>query len=840
MRLFAGRNVSVAQGAVVAICVLAIVALWAGMLIELDLYRSRTIARELRQNDNLARVLAVEVTRTMRAAEITLDEMAAEYRRLGAEFHLVDYAKRRNLERDQVNALSVIDQNGDMVLVSIPGAPAFNFSDRPLHREHSQNAGSEMLISPPTLGTVTGKWTIYLSRRLDRPDGSFGGSVAYGLDAGHMASIFRTLNLGQDSNVALIGRDGIIRARETPGNPNPGQNVADGPMFTEDLQRSSSGNFIRRARRDGVVRLSSYVALDAYPLIVLVGTSMDSVLEGFRSDRVKYVSVGAIATAVVLLFGLFSLRLIRRFEKLNEARLENEERYALVETAVHDGVFDWDLLSGRTYFSPQLKSLLGYEHDQLGDRVSVYDYLHPDDHARAREELTAHFKTGKPYGSILRLRHKGGEYLWFQVKGAALRNTGGRAHRMIGSISDITEKKMIEDKLAETEARVSSMIDSAMDAIVTVDDTMRIVAFNLSATRLFRCAASEAIGRPLDRFIPTRYRAAHAGQMRDFARSGLTMRIMGQGAEVRGLRADGEEFPVEISISSHKGHGKQFYSAIVRDITERKRSEALVKQGLIELGEAKEAAEMANRAKSAFLANMSHELRTPLNAIIGFSEITAKGVAGPVPKKYADYAGDILTSGRHLLSVINDILDMSKIEAGHYQLEMRRLDLAKAIDAALGIAGGIAKDRGVSVETSVDRDLPPIEGDERAIKQVLLNLFSNAVKFNKSNGRISVALRALPEGWQEIKIADTGIGIAPESLAKLFQPFQQAGDQYTRRGEGTGLGLWISLQFVKLHGGTLHLESQPGAGTTAVLRLPVKRPGGGHVEKSAAGREPAQ
>jgi signal transduction histidine kinase len=146
----------------------------------------------------------------------------------------------------------------------------------------------------------------------------------------------------------------------------------------------------------------------------------------------------------------------------------------------------------------------------------------------------------------------------------------------------------------------------------------------------------------------------------------------------------------------------------------------------------------------------------------------------------------------------------------------------------------------VSVETSVDRDLPPIEGDERAIKQVLLNLFSNAVKFNKPNGRISVALRALPEGWQEIKIADTGAGITPESLAKLFQPFQQAGDQYTRRGEGTGLGLWISLQFVKLHGGTLHLESQPGAGTTAVLRLPVKQPGGGHVEKSVAGREPAQ
>jgi signal transduction histidine kinase len=307
---------------------------------------------------------------------------------------------------------------------------------------------------------------------------------------------------------------------------------------------------------------------------------------------------------------------------------------------------------------------------------------------------------------------------------------------------------------------------------------------------------------------------------------------MGQGAELRVLRANGTEFTAEISIARHSGHDRKYFSAFVRDITERKRSEELVRQSLIELGAAKEAAEVANRAKSAFLANMSHELRTPLNAILGFSEIVATGVVGPIPEKYRDYGRDILSSGRHLLDVINDILDMSKLEAGRYRLDLQPVDVSKVVAGALRIAEGLAKDKGIRIETAIEPGLPPIEGDERAMKQVLLNLLSNAVKFNRVDGSILVRLSAGSDGALEIRIKDTGIGIAPEDIPNLFQPFQQVGDGRRRRAEGTGLGLWISLQFVTMHGGTLKLESALGVGTEAIVRLPAKSSGARRAEVS--------
>ncbi|MBM3557190.1 MAG: PAS domain S-box protein, partial [Alphaproteobacteria bacterium] len=421
----------------------------------------------------------------------------------------------------------------------------------------------------------------------------------------------------------------------------------------------------------------------------------------------------------------------------------------------------------------------------------------------------------------LRLRHRDGGYRWFLTRGEALRDAAGKPYRMIGGLTDIDARKRSEETLARTQAQLTSMIDSAMDAIITVDDRMRIVGFNLSASRLFNCKREDAIGLALEGFIPTRYRGEHEGQMRAFAESGATKRSMGHGAEVTAVRADGTEFAADISISSYIGSGHRFYTAIIRDITQRKLSEAMVKQGLIDLAAAKEAAEVANRSKSAFLANMSHELRTPLNAIIGFAEVIAKGGGGLGAQKSAEYANDIVESGRHLLAVLGDILDMSKIEAGRYRLHPQPVALAAIIKAALAIAGGLAKERDIIVESHIAPNLPPIEADERALKQVLLNLLSNAVKFNRPGGRIDMRLDLLASGEQEIRVADTGIGIAAEALEHLFQPFQQVDSGLTRRNEGTGLGLWISLQFVKMHGGTLHLESAPGIGTTAVLRLPV-------------------
>jgi signal transduction histidine kinase len=231
--------------------------------------------------------------------------------------------------------------------------------------------------------------------------------------------------------------------------------------------------------------------------------------------------------------------------------------------------------------------------------------------------------------------------------------------------------------------------------------------------------------------------------------------------------------------------------------------------------------EAASRHKSEFLANMSHELRTPLNAIIGFSEVLSERMFGELNPKQAEYMQDIHASGRHLLSLINDILDLSKIEAGRMELELARFSLPAALENALTLVRERAERHGLSVGLTVDPRVGELAGDERKIKQILLNLLSNAVKFTPEGGRVAVA--AVPaDGFVEVSVTDTGIGIAPEDQEVIFEEFRQAGGDYARKREGTGLGLALARRFVELHGGRIWVKSEVGKGSTFTFTIPVR------------------
>jgi signal transduction histidine kinase len=230
--------------------------------------------------------------------------------------------------------------------------------------------------------------------------------------------------------------------------------------------------------------------------------------------------------------------------------------------------------------------------------------------------------------------------------------------------------------------------------------------------------------------------------------------------------------------------------------------------------------EVANKHKSEFLANMSHELRTPLNAIIGFSEVLIERMFGEVNEKQADYLKDIYDSGRHLLSLINDILDLSKIEAGRMELELSSFDMPSAISNAMTLVRERAQRHGIALGLDIDKRLGEFQADERKFKQILLNLLSNAVKFTPDGGRVDVSAR-LNGGKAEVSVKDSGIGIAPEDQASLFEEFKQVGRDYTRKAEGTGLGLALTKKFVELHGGEIRVESAPGAGSTFTVALPL-------------------
>jgi signal transduction histidine kinase len=231
--------------------------------------------------------------------------------------------------------------------------------------------------------------------------------------------------------------------------------------------------------------------------------------------------------------------------------------------------------------------------------------------------------------------------------------------------------------------------------------------------------------------------------------------------------------------------------------------------------------EAASRHKSEFLANMSHELRTPLNAIIGFSEVLTERMFGELNEKQDEYLRDIYASGQHLLSLINDILDLSKIEAGRMELEATDFDVPSAIDNALTLVRERATRRGIALGRTIDERLGTIRGDERKVKQVLLNLLSNALKFTPEGGRIDVSAR-VQDGAAEIAVADTGVGIAPEDQEAVFEEFRQVGTA-DKKVEGTGLGLALSRKFIELHGGRIRVRSQVGHGSTFTFTLPVRR-----------------
>jgi two-component system, cell cycle sensor histidine kinase PleC len=282
-------------------------------------------------------------------------------------------------------------------------------------------------------------------------------------------------------------------------------------------------------------------------------------------------------------------------------------------------------------------------------------------------------------------------------------------------------------------------------------------------------------------------------------------------------RSDGSAFCTELTGVPLPSQTGRMVLLMARDISDHRRVET-------SLREAKEQAELANRTKSQFLANMSHELRTPLNAIIGFSEIIADDSFGPdgLPM-YTEYARDIRDSGKHLLTVINDILDYSRIDSGKTELSDDINDIEEVISASIRVVVNRAESAGVQVRQSVHESLPPLVADALKLKQILLNILSNAVKFTESGGTVEVSARMAADGGVDIQIADTGIGMSGDEVALAFQPFAQVESTLNRKYDGTGLGLPITKALTELHGGKLLIDSTPGVGTTVTVHLPDSR-----------------
>lgn len=395
---------------------------------------------------------------------------------------------------------------------------------------------------------------------------------------------------------------------------------------------------------------------------------------------------------------------------------------------------------------------------------------------------------------------------------------------------EVAGRSLVDSELEDNRARLSGVIESAMDAIITIDSDHRVVLFNHAAEMMFQRTAVETTGQPLELLLPHRSRDQHRSHVEHFARTGTTSRRMGKLGAVSGLRADGTEFPIEASISLLHTAGGTLATVILRDITDRLQAEQLLREAKDSLEKrvaertaaleaATQRAEAGDRTKSAFLAQMSHELRTPLNSILGFAGILRQGLAGPVEAEQALQLDFILKSARHLLALINDILDISKIEANQLEVTWASFALGDAVTKTVEMVSPLAKEKGLQLTLSLPPAADVIWSDRRCVEQVMLNLLSNALKFTE-RGSIVVERRSQPPWWV-VEVSDTGIGIDAADLDRIFDPFQQVENPEGRVTEGTGLGLAISKRLLQALGGEIHVRSRLREGTTFEVRLPT-------------------
>jgi PAS domain S-box-containing protein len=387
-------------------------------------------------------------------------------------------------------------------------------------------------------------------------------------------------------------------------------------------------------------------------------------------------------------------------------------------------------------------------------------------------------------------------------------------------------ERRVEERTTELQEATDflhSILDSSTDyAIIATDMDWHVLTFNEGARRTFGLEPEEILGRPASRLAPAEEatKAFGAEMVRVLQMHG---RFYGEGVRVR---KSGQRFPVRtVTTIRADASGKPLgYTIICRDITQDKalehrlrdytdNLERMVAEKTAELRELNAELVRANQLKSQFLANMSHELRTPLNAIMGFAEAIRDGVAGDPTAEQREFSEDIYQAGRQLLGMINDILDLAKVEAGAMELTLEPCDLASLIDEVVRVARGLARPKGIEMKSDVAPRPLEITADALKVKQVLYNLLSNAIKFTGSGGKVSVEAR-LSKETAEIRVSDTGIGIASDDLVAIFDEFRQVDSSLTRKHEGTGLGLALTRRLVELHGGEITVESELGKGST--------------------------
>jgi two-component system cell cycle sensor histidine kinase PleC len=549
--------------------------------------------------------------------------------------------------------------------------------------------------------------------------------------------------------------------------------------------------------------------------------------------------VGTSSILLVVLYAYFAQG--ARAREADDIYSATQARFDTALQRGRCGLWDWDIARGRVYWSDSMYAILGITPGAsvLGfqDIASLVHPKDPDLYSLADMVLV---ENAEAVDKVFRMQHADGEWIWIRIRAEVVRNERGEPH-LIGIAIDVTEQEKIRQRTRRISSRLHDSIESLSETFVLWDNQRRLVMCNTKFLQLHGIEAryanpgiahEELMQHATVPLIGTEVMLS--GPDSDGARTYEVQLQNGRWLQINERRTeDGGFVSLGNDITTIKRHetklvdSERRLKATIADLKRSRQTLEMQAQQLVELAEKhsaeKNRAEAANKAKSDFLANMSHELRTPLNAVIGFSEIMQQEMFGALgSQKYHEYCRDIHDSGSFLLGVINDILDMSKIEAGRLTLDKTEISINEILDETIRIIAREAEAKNIKITDKVAPGIT-IDGDRRAVKQIFLNLLSNAVKFSRENGKVFVRAKIL-SNCIRISIEDKGIGISPEDLKKLGRPFEQAQNQLTRDHKGSGLGLAISRSLAEMHGGALKIRSKQGKGTIVSLQLPVACP----------------
>lgn len=520
---------------------------------------------------------------------------------------------------------------------------------------------------------------------------------------------------------------------------------------------------------------------------------------------------GLALLGVVFAFLTYELGERRRTQKELEKR---EKWFSTTLGSVGDAVIATDMNGTVNFLNSVAESLTGWSLAEARGKSMdlVFDIMNAETRQPAENPVKKVLREGKVVGLAdhTRLRRRDGREFDIEDSAAPILTDAGEGLGMVLVFRDITEQRRIEAEIQRSEALNRAVLESAVDGIIVIDEAGSIQSLNPAAEQTFGWKAEEVIGQNINMLMPAPYQAAHDGYLRNYVETG-EKKIIGIGREVEGLRKDGTRFPIHLGVTEMRVGGRRLFVGITRDITTQKRAEEAILR-------AKEEAERGSKFKDQFLSTMSHELRTPLNAVLGFSDLLADERYGSLNARQQRYVNHIHTGGKHLLKLISDILDLSKIEAGRMELLREDVAVASACAEVLGVLQPLAGKKSQALLKQVEPSLY-VRADAMRFKQILMNLLGNAIKFTPEGGRIELIARRMREQVR-VEVRDNGPGIPPEQRQRIFEAFYRLA-QTGNATEGTGLGLAITVRLVVLHGSKLEIESKPGEGTCFHFSLPL-------------------